>query len=139
MMLGCISPGGVGAGMYGILMHVLLAVFLAGLMVGRTPEYQGKKIQKREASWAVVGVLAPSFCILVGSAVAAITAGGLAGPSNPGPHGLSQILYGYSSASANNGSAFAGLNANTDYYNLTLGACMLHSLVLRPGKRWIRR
>ncbi len=124
LMVGCIAFGGVGAGIYGILMHVLITVFIAGLMVGRTPEYLGKKIQAWEASWAMVAILAPSILILVGSAVACSTQAGLAGISNPGPHGLSEILYGFASASNNNGSAFAGLNANTNFYNLSLAACM---------------
>jgi K+-transporting ATPase ATPase A chain len=124
LMLGCIVFGGCGAGLYGILMHVLLVVFIAGLMVGRTPEYLGKKIQAWEASWAVVAVLVPSAVILVGSAVACGEPAGLAGLGNAGPHGLSEILYAYSSAAANNGSAFAGLNANSDFYNLTLSVAM---------------
>ena len=124
LMLGCIVFGGVGAGLYGMLMHVMLAVFIAGLMVGRTPEYLGKKIQAWEATWAVVAILIPNFLILIGSAVACSVATGLASLANAGPHGLSEIFYAYASASNNNGSAFAGLNANTNFYNLTLGACM---------------
>ena len=124
MMLGCIAFGGVGAGLYGIMMHVLLTVFIAGLMVGRTPEYLGKKIQGWEATWAVVGILIPNILILTGSAIACSVATGLSSLNNQGPHGLSEIFYAYASASNNNGSAFAGLNANTYFYNLTLGACM---------------
>ena len=124
LMLGCIVFGGVGAGLYGILMHVLLAVFIAGLMVGRTPEYLGKKIQGWEATWAVVAILIPNIVILLGSAIACRTATGLSGLNNQGPHGLSEIFYAYASAVNNNGSAFAGLNANTNFYNLTLGAAM---------------
>jgi K+-transporting ATPase ATPase A chain len=124
LMLGCIVFGGVGAGLYGILMHVLIVVFIAGLMVGRTPEYLGKKIQAWEAAWAVIAILVPNTLILIGSAVAASTAAGLAGLSNQGPHGLSEIFYGYASCANNNGSAFAGLSANTNFYNLTLGATM---------------
>ncbi|MGD0650633.1 MAG: potassium-transporting ATPase subunit KdpA [Verrucomicrobiia bacterium] len=124
LMLGCIVFGGVGAGLYGILMHVLLTVFIAGLMVGRTPEYLGKKIQAWEATWAVVAILIPNFLILLGSAVACSLPTGLASLNNGGPHGLSEIFYAYASASNNNGSAFAGLNANTYFYNLTLGAAM---------------
>ena len=124
MMLGCIVFGGVGAGLYGMLMHVMLAVFIAGLMVGRTPEYLGKKIQAWEATWAVVGILIPNFLILIGSAIACSVATGLASLANAGPHGLSEIFYAYASASNNNGSAFAGLNANTLFYNLTLGTAM---------------
>ncbi len=124
LMLGCIVFGGVGAGLYGILMHVLIAVFIAGLMIGRTPEYLGKKIQAWDATWAIIAIMAPSVLILAGSAIACSASAGLAGLNNQGPHGLSEILYGYASASANNGSAFAGLNANSNFYNLTLGAAM---------------
>jgi len=124
LMLGCIVFGGVGAGLYGMMMHVLLTVFIAGLMVGRTPEYLGKKIQAWEATWAVVAILIPNFLILIGSAVACSVATGLASLANAGPHGLSEIFYAYASASNNNGSAFAGLNANTTFYNLTLGSAM---------------
>ena len=124
LMLGCIVFGGVGAGLYGILMHVLIAVFIAGLMIGRTPEYLGKKIQAWDATWAIIAIMAPSILILVGSALACSVPAGLAGLGNQGPHGLSEILYGYASASANNGSAFAGLSANSNFYNLTLGAAM---------------
>jgi len=124
MMLGCIAFGGVGAGLYGIMMHVLLTVFIAGLMVGRTPEYLGKKIQGWEATWAVVGILIPNILILTGSAIACSVATGLSSLNNQGPHGLSEIFYAYASCANNNGSAFAGLNANTYFYNLTLGATM---------------
>jgi K+-transporting ATPase ATPase A chain len=124
LMLGCIVFGGVGAGLYGILMHVLLTVFIAGLMVGRTPEYLGKKVQAWEATWAVVAILIPNSLILLGSAVACSLPAGLSSLNNQGPHGLSEIFYAYASASNNNGSAFAGLNANTVFYNLTLGAAM---------------
>jgi len=125
LMLGCIAFGGVGVGLTGFLMHVLLAVFIAGLMVGRTPEYLGKKIQAWEASWAIVAVLVPSVVILIGAAVACSLPAGLSSLNNQGPHGLSEILYAYSSGAANNGSAFAGLNANTTFYNLSLGLAML--------------
>jgi K+-transporting ATPase ATPase A chain len=124
LMLGCILLGGVGAGLYGMLMHVLLAVFIAGLMIGRTPEYLGKKVQAWEAFWAVVAILIPNTLILFGSAVACSVTAGLSGLGNGGPHGLSEIFYAYASASNNNGSAFAGLSANTVFYNLTLGAAM---------------
>ncbi len=124
LMLGCIVFGGVGAGLYGIMLHVLLTVFIAGLMVGRTPEYLGKKIQGWEATWAVVGILIPNILILTGSAVACSLPTGLSSLNNGGPHGLSEIFYAYASASNNNGSAFAGLNANTLFYNLTLGTAM---------------
>ncbi len=124
LMLGCIVFGGVGAGLYGIMLHVLLTVFIAGLMVGRTPEYLGKKIQGWEATWAVVGILIPNFLILIGAAIACSVATGLSSLNNGGPHGLSEIFYAYASSANNNGSAFAGLNANTLFYNLTLGAAM---------------
>jgi K+-transporting ATPase ATPase A chain len=124
LMLGCIVFGGVGAGLYGLLMHVLIAVFIAGLMIGRTPEYLGKKIQAWDATWAIVAILAPSILILIGSAVACSLPAGLAGLGNQGPHGLSEILYGYASCAANNGSAFAGLTATSNFYNLTLGVAM---------------
>jgi len=124
LMLGCIAFGGVGAGLYGVMMHVLLTVFIAGLMVGRTPEYLGKKIQAWEATWVVVAILIPNTLILLGSAVACSVATGLASLNNGGPHGLSEIFYAYASCANNNGSAFAGLNANTYFYNLTLGAAM---------------
>jgi len=124
LMLGCIVFGGVGAGLYGILMHVLIVVFIAGLMVGRTPEYLGKKIQAWEAAWAVIAILVPNSVILLGSAWACSSAAGLAGLGNAGPHGLSEIFYGYASCANNNGSAFAGLTATSNFYNLTLGAAM---------------
>ena len=124
LMLGCIVFGGVGAGLYGILMHVLIAVFIAGLMIGRTPEYLGKKIQAWEATWAVVAILVPNILILVGSGVACRVPAGLSSLGNQGPHGLSEIFYAYASSANNNGSAFAGLSANTNFYNLTLGAAM---------------
>ncbi len=125
IMVGEVIFGGVGAGMYGILIFVLLTVFIAGLMVGRSPEYLGKKIEAFEVKMAVVALLVPSAVILVFSAIAAVTPAGLASLSNAGPHGLSQILYAFSSAAGNNGSAFAGLNANTVFYNLLLGLGML--------------
>lgn len=125
IMLGEVVFGGVGAGLYGMLLFVILTVFIAGLMVGRTPEYLGKKIEAREVKMAMVGILAPSAVMLLFSAVAVIVPAGLAGPLNAGPHGLSEILYAFASAAGNNGSAFAGLNANTLFYNLMLGAAML--------------
>lgn len=124
MMLGEVVFGGVGTGLYSILIFVILAVFIVGLMVGRTPEYLGKKIESQEVKMAVLAVIIPSALILVGSAIAAISRAGLASLSNPGPHGLSQILYAFSSATGNNGSAFAGLNANTLFYNLILAGAM---------------
>ncbi len=125
IMLGEVVFGGVGAGFYGILMHVILTVFIAGLMVGRTPEYLGKKIGGLEVCWAVVAVLIPNAVILGGSVLANMLPCGISSISNAGPHGLSQILYAFSSAVGNNGSAFAGLNVNTVFYNVTLGIVML--------------
>ena len=125
LMLGEVIFGGVGAGLYGMVIFVILTVFIAGLMVGRTPEYLGKKIQKFEVQMAIIAVLAPNLVILLFAALAAVTAPGLTGLNNAGPHGLSEILYAYSSAAGNNGSAFAGLNANTVFYNFTLGTGML--------------
>ncbi|MDP4280880.1 MAG: potassium-transporting ATPase subunit KdpA, partial [Bacteroidota bacterium] len=125
IMLGEVVFGGVGSGMYGIIVFIILTVFIAGLMVGRTPEYQGKKIGAFEVQMSILAILAPSLVILLFSAVACVTEPGLAGLSSNGPHGLSQILYAFTSAAGNNGSAFAGLNANTVYYNLTLAAGML--------------
>jgi K+-transporting ATPase ATPase A chain len=125
MMLGEVVFGGVGAGFYGMLVFVLLAVFIVGLMVGRTPEYLGKKIESREVRLAILAVLIPAATVLVGAAIAASTRTGLSSVTNPGPHGLSQILYAFASGVGNNGSAFAGLNANTVFYNLSLGLAML--------------
>jgi K+-transporting ATPase ATPase A chain len=125
MMLGEVIFGGVGAGLYGILVFVILTVFLAGLMVGRTPEYLGKKIEAREVKWAVVAALAPCVCILVGTAIAAAVPAGSATLNNSGAHGFSEILYAFTSASANNGSAFAGIGVNNDFYNYALALCML--------------
>ena len=124
LKLGCIIFGGVGAGFYGIMLFVVLTVFIVGLMVGRTPEYLGKKIDAWETKMAVIGVLVPPVLILTGSAIAAVLTQGVSSISNPGPHGLSQIMYAFASASNNNGSAFAGLNANTPFYNLMLAAAM---------------
>lgn len=125
MQLGEILPGGVGSGLYGILVMAIIAVFVAGLMVGRTPEYLGKKIEAREVKMAMLAVLILPTAILGFSAVAAVLPQGLAGLLNAGPHGLSEILYAYSSAAGNNGSAFAGLTANSPWYNTTLGLAML--------------
>jgi K+-transporting ATPase ATPase A chain len=124
MMLGEVIFGGVGAGFYGMLMFVLLTVFIAGLMVGRTPEYLGKKIEAREVTWAVVAVLAPAVVILCGSALTMLYPEALKSLNNGGPHGLSEVVYAFASAAANNGSAFAGLNANTDWYNYMLAINM---------------
>jgi len=125
MMLGEVIFGGVGAGLYGMLVFVILTVFIAGLMVGRTPEYLGKKINAFEVKMAIIAMLAPNIVILLLSAWASASTAGLSSLNNAGPHGLSEILYAYSSAAGNNGSAFAGLNANTVFYNLTLGFGML--------------
>lgn len=125
IMLGEVVFGGVGSGMYGMALFVILAVFIAGLMVGRTPEYLGKKIEAGEIKLAVIGVLAPSVIILVFSAIACISDVGLSSLANKGPHGLSEILYAFASAAGNNGSAFAGLNGNTTFYNTMLGMAML--------------
>ncbi len=125
IMLGEIIFGGVGAGMYGMILFVLLTVFLSGLMVGRTPEYFGKKIEALEMRWTTIAIILPCALILITSAIACSTTAGLSSLANHGPHGLSEILYATTSASGNNGSAFAGLNANTPFYNIALGLCML--------------
>ncbi|MBE3586190.1 MAG: potassium-transporting ATPase subunit KdpA [Thermoanaerobacter sp.] len=125
MMLGEVVFGGVGAGLYGMLMFVILTVFIVGLMVGRTPEYLGKKIESREIQMATLAVLIPAATILAGAALAAATRAGTSSIANPGPHGLSEILYAFASGAGNNGSAFAGLNANTLFYNLATGLAML--------------
>ncbi|MGB9804962.1 potassium-transporting ATPase subunit KdpA [Desulfofundulus sp.] len=125
MMLGEVVFGGVGAGLYGMLVFVILTVFIIGLMVGRTPEYLGKKIEFRETKMATLAVIIPAAVILVGAALASATKEGTASILNPGPHGLSEILYAFASAAGNNGSAFAGLNANTSFYNLALALAML--------------
>ena len=125
MQLGEVVFGGVGAGLYGMLVMVVLTVFLAGLMVGRTPEYLGKRIGRREIQMVVLYILGASTAILGFTAVAVLSDGGLAGLNNRGPHGLSEILYAFSSAAANNGSAFAGLTGGTYYYNTQLGLATL--------------
>src|SRR5689334_22686628 len=126
IMLGEVIFGGVGAGMYGILIFVILAVFIAGLMVGRTPEYLGKKIESYDVQMAMLVVLVFPLTILVLTAIASVApAFGLPSILNPGPHGLSEILYAYTSGTGNNGSAFAGLNPNTNWYNVSLGFAML--------------
>jgi len=125
MMLGEIIFGGVGAGLYGMVIFIILTVFIAGLMVGRTPEYLGKKIEVFEVQMAIIAILAPSFVILLFTAWASVSDAGLSSLNNSGAHGFSEILYAYSSAAGNNGSAFAGLNANTLFYNITLGIGML--------------
>ncbi|MFH6786547.1 MULTISPECIES: potassium-transporting ATPase subunit KdpA [Methylobacterium] len=125
MQLGEIIVGGVGAGLYGMLVFVVVAIFVAGLMVGRTPEYLGKKIEAREVKMAMLAILCLPLMMLGFTALATVLPAGLAGPANAGPHGFSEILYAFTSAAANNGSAFAGLSGNTPFYNLTLGAGML--------------
>ncbi|MGE3610654.1 MAG: potassium-transporting ATPase subunit KdpA [Bacteriovoracaceae bacterium] len=125
IMLGEIIFGGVGAGMYGMLIFIILTVFLSGLMVGRTPEYLQKKIDTLDMKLVIVALIAPSCTILLGSTLSVWSEFGLSSRTNLGPHGLSEILYAWSSAAGNNGSAFAGLNANTLFYNLGLGIAML--------------
>jgi potassium-transporting ATPase potassium-binding subunit len=125
IQLGEIVFGGVGAGMYGMFLFILITVFISGLMVGRTPEYFGKKIEAYEIKWAIVAVLLPSVVILLFTSIAADTSQGLSSILNRGPHGLSEILYAFSSAAGNNGSAFAGLNTNTNFYNICMGIAMI--------------
>ena len=125
IQLGEIIVGGVGAGMYGMLLFVVISIFVAGLMVGRTPEYVGKKIEAKEVKMAMLAILILPFSILGFTAIATVVKAGLAGPLNAGPHGFSEILYTYTSGTGNNGSAFAGLTANTLFYNVTIGLAML--------------
>jgi K+-transporting ATPase ATPase A chain len=125
IQLGEVIFGGVGSGLYGMLVFALIAVFVAGLMVGRTPEYLGKKIEAFEMKMAALVILIPPLVVLAGTATAVVGPWGTAGTTNPGPHGFSQVLYAFSSAGNNNGSAFAGLSANTPFYNLALGLAML--------------
>ncbi|HTW88769.1 MAG TPA: potassium-transporting ATPase subunit KdpA [Candidatus Binataceae bacterium] len=125
MQIGEIIFGGVGSGLYGMLVMAVLSVFIAGLMVGRTPEYLGKKIEGREMKLAMLFILIFPAVILLPAGIAVVIKPGLAGITNPGPHGFTQILYAYTEASANNGSAFAGLNANSPFYNVTLAIVML--------------
>jgi potassium-transporting ATPase potassium-binding subunit len=124
MMLGEIIFGGVGSGLYGMLLFAILAVFVAGLMVGRTPEYLGKKLESKEVKMAMLAILVLPLSMLGFTALATVLPAGLAGPENAGPHGFSAILYAFVSATANNGSAFAGISANTMFYNSTLGLAM---------------
>ncbi|HJT38691.1 MAG TPA: potassium-transporting ATPase subunit KdpA, partial [Sphingobium sp.] len=124
IQLGEVVVGGVGAGIYGFLLFAILAVFVAGLMVGRTPEYVGKKIESREVKLAVLAIAVLPLIILGFTAIASVLPAGLAGPLNKGPHGFSEILYAFTSAVGNNGSAFAGLTANTPFYNGMLGVAM---------------
>jgi K+-transporting ATPase ATPase A chain len=125
MMVGEIIFGGVGAGLYGMLLFILMTVFIAGLMVGRTPEYMGKKIEAKEMTMVIVAILIPCAAILIGTAVSAVSPLALSSLGNRGPHGFSELLYAFTSAANNNGSAFAGLNANTVYFNLFLAVAML--------------
>ncbi|KAA6096151.1 potassium-transporting ATPase subunit KdpA [Pantoea dispersa] len=125
MQLGEVVFGGVGAGLYGMLLFVLLGVFIAGLMIGRTPEYMGKKIDVWEMKMTALAILVTPTLVLLGTALAMMTEAGRAGMANPGIHGFSEVLYAVSSAANNNGSAFAGLSANTPFWNLLLGFCML--------------
>jgi potassium-transporting ATPase potassium-binding subunit len=131
MQLGEVVFGGVGSGLYGMLVFAIIAVFVAGLMVGRTPEYLGKKIEAYEMKMSSLVILIVPAIVLVGTAVGVVTAAGKAGMANPGAHGFSEVLYAFSSASNNNGSAFAGLSANTPFYNTALGMCML------IGRYWL--
>ncbi|MGZ5150401.1 MAG: potassium-transporting ATPase subunit KdpA, partial [Burkholderiales bacterium] len=124
IQIGEVIFGGVGSGLYGMLILAIVAVFVAGLMIGRTPEYLGKKIEAYDIKMAAIAVLTPLFTILFGTAIAVLVDPGKAGVANPGAHGFSEILYAFSSASGNNGSAFAGLSANTPFYNTALGTAM---------------
>jgi K+-transporting ATPase ATPase A chain len=132
IQLGEIIFGGVGSGMYGMLMFAVVAVFVAGLMVGRTPEYLGKKIEAYEMKMASMAILVPAASVLIFTAIAVASEAGKKGVANPGPHGFSEILYAFSSASNNNGSAFAGLSANTPFYNTMLGMAMFF------GRFWVK-
>ena len=125
IMLGEIIFGGVGSGLYGMIVFVIIAVFIAGLMVGRTPEYFGKKIEAFDVKMAMLSILITSLAVLIFTAIAVVEPFGLAGITNPGPHGLSQVLYAYASTVGNNGSAFNGLNSNTLWYNTSTAAAML--------------
>ena len=134
MMLGEVSPGGVGTGLYSILLFAIITVFIGGLMVGRTPEYLGKKIQSREVKLAALGVLVMPIVVLVLTAIAVSVGAGRAGPLNAGPHGFSEILYDFTSVTNNNGSAFAGLGANTPFYNVinTVGLLLGRFAIIVP-------
>ncbi|MEO6821501.1 MAG: potassium-transporting ATPase subunit KdpA [Candidatus Nanopelagicales bacterium] len=130
MMIGEVAPGGVGSGLYGMLVMAILAVFLAGLMVGRTPEYLGKKLRAREMKFSSLYILTTPGIALVGAGIAMATPAGRAGILNPGAHGLSEVLYAFTSAANNNGSAFAGLSVNTGFYNVGLGMAMFLGRIL---------
>jgi K+-transporting ATPase ATPase A chain len=125
ILIGEIMFGGIGCGMYCMLFHVLITVFIAGLMIGRTPEYLGKKLGAWEATWAVIGVLAPNAAALIPTAISVVLPAGIASMNNAGPHGLSEVLYAFGEAANNNGSAFAGLNANVPWYNVALGVAII--------------
>jgi K+-transporting ATPase ATPase A chain len=129
--LGEVIYGGVGSGLYGMLVFAIIAVFVAGLMVGRTPEYLGKKIEAYEMKMSSLVILIVPALVLVGTSIGVVTAAGKAGIANPGPHGFSEILYAFSSAPNNNGSAFAGLSGNTPFYNTALGLAILF------GRYWL--
>jgi K+-transporting ATPase ATPase A chain len=131
IQLGEVVFGGVGSGLYGMLVYAVLAVFIAGLMIGRTPEYLGKKIEAYEMKMSAVAILVTPLLVLLGTSVAVMAEAGRAGVLNPGTHGFSEILYALSSAANNNGSAFAGLSANTPFYNTLLAAAMWF------GRFWI--
>jgi K+-transporting ATPase ATPase A chain len=131
IQLGEVIFGGVGSGLYGMLVMAIITVFIAGLMVGRTPEYLGKKIEMFEMKMASVAVLVVNALVKIGTAIGVATPAGAAGAANPGPHGFSEILYAFSSATNNNGSAFAGLSANTVFYNTALGISMF------LGRFWV--
>ncbi|RWC33129.1 MAG: potassium-transporting ATPase subunit KdpA [Mesorhizobium sp.] len=135
MQLGEVIVGGVGAGLYGILMYIVVAVFVAGLMVGRTPEYLGKKIEAKEVKMAMLAILCLPLAMLIFTAIAVVLPTGVASMGNAGPHGFSEVLYAYTSAAANNGSAFGGLTGNTPWYNITIGIGMLMGrfLVIIPA------
>jgi K+-transporting ATPase ATPase A chain len=125
IQLGEIIVGGVGSGLYGMLLFAILAIFIAGLMVGRTPEYVGKKIEAKEVKLTMLAILVLPLSILGFSALASVLPGSADSLANTGPHGFSELLYAYTSGTGNNGSAFAGLNANTPFFNVTLGLAML--------------
>ncbi|EQD46581.1 potassium-transporting ATPase subunit A [mine drainage metagenome] len=131
IQLGEVIFGGVGSGLYGMLIYAVIAVFIAGLMIGRTPEYLGKKIEAFDIKMASLTILIPPLLILVGTAAAVMMEAGKSGVANPGAHGFSEILYAFSSAAGNNGSAFAGLSANTPFYNFALGVVMFF------GRFWL--
>ena len=144
MMLDEVIVGGPGSGLFGMLLFAIVAVFAAGLMIGRTPEYLGKKIEANEIKMTMLALLCVPAFILGLTALAAVLPAGLAGLNNAGPHGFSEMLYAYTSAAATNGSAFAGLNANTPFYNLTLATAMFAGrffviVPVAPGSQDVRR